>query len=181
MHKLLLRFLDICRFRAGPQDLPASKFLMALMLIAYGFLALLLTLGEKEIGTAIQMAIADTLLLAALAFVVLWVRDFTARYVQLLTAMAGCLALLSLVLWPILLLQQLGVEAGGGFYLIVSSIFLWIWLIWDAGVIAHIFRHALDTSIWMGLILSFFYLFLSYRLMRTLFMAPETTAAVPVT
>ncbi len=181
MDKILLQFIDICRLKTGPQDLPASKFLMSIALLAYAALALLLTVGDKGPGVALQVAIVDTLLLAGLAYIVLWVRDITERYVQVLTAMAGCSALLALALWPLLTLQQYGVSEGDNFSIVAATLMLWVWLIWQLAIIASIFKHALDTSIWMSLIISCFYIFLSYRVMRTLFFSPEVTTAVPVT
>ncbi len=181
MDKIFLRFIDICRLRAGPQDLPTSKLLVAIMLLAYGMLALILTADEKGPGVALQVAIVSTMLLAGLTYIVLWVRDFTERYVQMLTAMAGCSVLLELGLWPLLMLQQYGVNDGGAFFMVAGTILLWGWVIWEVAVIANIFKHGLDTSIWMALIISFFYIFLSYRVIRTLFFSPEVATAVPVT
>jgi len=179
--KILLRFIDICRLKAAPQDLPSSKLLMSFTLLAYGMVALMLTEGEKGLGIATQVAVVDTLILAGLAYIVLWVRDFTERYVQVLTAMAGCIALLELLLWPLLMMQQYGAGDGGTFFIVIATILLWAWLIWQVAIIATIFKHGLDTSIWMALIIAFFYIFLSYRVMRTLFFSPEVATAVPVT
>ncbi len=184
MDRILLRFIEICRLKAGPQDLPASTLLMSIALLAYGAIALMLTVGEKGPGTAIQVALVDTLLLAGLTYIVLWVLDLTVRYVQMVTAMAGTCALLELLLWPLLMLQQYGADGGGTFFIVIATVLLWLWLIWEVAIIANIFKHGLDTSIWMALLISFFYIFLSYRVMRTLFFSPEAAevaAAVPVT
>jgi len=179
--KILLRFIDICRLRAAPQDLPASRLLMGITLFAYGVMALFLTVGEMGLGTAIQVGLADALLLAGLAYIMLWVRDVTERYVQMVTAMAGSCALLELLLWPLLTLQQYGINDGGMFFVVIATILLWAWLIWEVAIIANIVKHALDASIWMALIISFFYIFISYGAMRTLFFTPEVVTAVPVT
>lgn len=181
MDKILLRFIDICRLRAAPQDLPASRLLMGITLFAYGAMALFLTVGEMGLGTAIQVGVADALLLAGLAYIMLWVRDTTERYVQMVTAMAGSCALLELLLWPLLTLQQYGIDGGGGFFVAFATILLWAWLIWEVAIIANIFKHALDASIWMALVISFFYIFISYGAMRTLFFSQEVATAVPVT
>ena len=182
MDKILLRFIDICRLRAAPQDLPTSKVLMAITLFAYGVIALFLTVGEMGLGTAIQVGVADAALLAGLAYIMLWVRDVTERYVQMVTAMAGSCALLELLLWPLLMLQQYGADGGGMFFIVTAIILLWGWLIWEVAIIANIVKHGLDASIWMALIISFFYIFISYGAMRTLFFTPEVaTAVVPVT
>lgn len=181
MDKILLQFFDICRLKIGPQDLPASKLLMWFVLLAYGTLALLLTVEEKGLAVAIQVGIVDTLLLSGLTYIVVWVRDFPERYVQVLSAMAGCSVLLALMLWPLLAMQQYGASGGGNFFIVVATLLLWVWLLWQVAIIGNIFKHALDTSIWMSLIIACFYLFLSYRVMRTLFFSPEVTTAVPVT
>jgi len=182
--KILLRFIDICRLRAGPQDLPTSKFLMTITLLAYGLLVVLLTAGDQGPGVAVQVAVVATLTLAGLAYIVLWVRDFTERYVQLLTAMAGCGVLLELIRWPLVLMQQYGANDGGSFFVVTAAILLWGLLVWEVAIIANIFKHGLDTSMWMAAIISCFYVFLSFRIMRTLFFnaeVAEVATAVPVT
>lgn len=181
MDKIAKRFIDICRLKAGPQDLPTSRFLLAILLLAYGMLVLFLSAGEKEPAMAIQVAVVAVVILAGLTYIVLWVRDLTARYVQTLTAITGCYAFLELGRWPLMMLQQYGADGGGTFFVVVAAVLLWSWLIWEVAIIAHIFKHALDTSIWMGVIISFFYVFLFFRVMRTLFFTTEVAATVPVT
>ncbi|MBL1259077.1 MAG: hypothetical protein COB33_000950 [Thiotrichaceae bacterium] len=182
MDKILLRFIDICRLKAAPQDLPSSKLLMGITLFAYGVMALLLTVGEMGLGSAIQIGVVDALLLAGLAYIMLWVIDTTERYVQMVTAMAGSCALLELLLWPLLMLQQYGANDGGMFFVVIATFLLWAWLIWEVAIIANIIKHGLDASIWMALIISLFYIFISYGVMRTLFFTPEVaTAVAPVT
>ncbi|MCF6323244.1 MAG: hypothetical protein L3J89_02805 [Gammaproteobacteria bacterium] len=181
MDKIFLRFIDICRLKAAPQDLPSSRLLMGVTLFAYGTIALFLTVEKMGLGIAIQIGVVDALLLAGLAYIMLWVRDFTERYVQMVTAMAGSCALLELLLWPLLMLQQYGVNDGGMFFVVIATILLWAWLIWEVAIIANIIKHGLDASIWMALIISFFYIFMSYGAMRTLFFSQEVATAVPVT
>lgn len=181
MDKIAQQFFDIFRLKAGPQDLPASKLLMALVVLAYAMLVLMLTVGDQGPGTALQVAIVATLMLTGLVYLMLWVRDYTARYAQTLTAMAGCGVVLELLRWPLVILQQYGANDGGSFFVVVAAILLWGLIVWEVAVIGNIFKHALDTSMWMGLIISCFYVFVSFRVMRTLFFTPETATTVPVT
>ena len=168
MNLLISRFFEICLLRAGPQDLPASSVLLMLTLIAYCSAGLLLSLVNTGLANAILLVVVDVLLLAGLAYLILWIRLLTVRFMQALTALAGSGAILEFSIWPVVYWQQLSTATDGP-GLLIASLLLWIWLFWNIAVVGHILRHTLSTTFFNGALLSLLYMFISISVIRTLF------------
>lgn len=168
MKLLLNRFLDICLLRAGPQDLPASTVLLILSLIIYTASGLLLSLLNANLARSLLIVIVDVLMLVGLAYLILWIRMLTKRYLQTLTALAGTGAILELTALPLLYWQNLSATTDGP-GLFITSLLLWAWLIWNVIVVAHILRHTLSTSFFNGTLLSVLYMFVSVSVIRILY------------
>lgn len=174
MGRLLQRYFDICLLRAGPQDLPASDFLLWLSGLGYFAAGLIMSAQNLGIARATLLVGLDIVLLAALLFALLWSRALLARYRQTLTALLGTGAILQVVVLPILSWQQAGLgEETISATLMLASLLLWIWLLWDLLVIGHVLRHTLSTRLPIGVLLALVYLFISYSVTRILFF-PET-------
>lgn len=170
MDRLLRRFADICLLRAGPQDLPASRFLLGLSAGAYLLAGVLISLQNLNVLQAALLVLVDAALLALLLFLVLWIRDRLARLLQTLTAFFGAGALLELVAWPILAWQQHALSGETVTpALLAASLLLWVWLFWNLMVIGHILRHALSTLLPVGVALGLLYMFVSFSVSRILF------------
>lgn len=160
---LLLRiFADICLLRAAPQDLPASRVLLGLSLGAYLLLAWLLAVPVYGTGRAVWLAVLDTTLLVAFVMLLLNLLRHPARVLQTLTALAGSGCLLGLIALPLVYggqPEQAGEQVGG------LLLYAWmILLIWNLLVAGHILRHALSTSLGVGIGLSLLYAMLSMQL-----------------
>lgn len=174
MGRLLHRFFDICLLRAGPQDLPASTVLLWLSLLAYFTVGMVMSVQNLDVAHATLLVALDSALLAALLFALLWSRNALDRYLQTLTALLGTGAILQLAAMPILSWQQQGLgDEGVSAGLMISSLLLWIWLLWDLIVVGHILRHTLSTRLPIGVLIGLAYLFISYSVTRILFF-PET-------
>jgi len=168
MKVLILRFIDICLLRAGPQDLPASTVLLVLTLIAYCTAGLLLSLVNTSLANAILLVVVDVLMFAGLAYLILWIKLLTVRFVQALTALAGSGAILEFSIWPVVYWQQLSTTTDGP-GMLIASLILWLWLFWNIAVVGHILRHTLSTTFFNGALLSLMYMFISISVIRTLF------------
>ena len=166
MKLLLQRFIAICLFKARPQDLPFSGFLLALTIICYSLVNLGLSLNQADLMTATFMVLVDLLLLSILTYLLLWMHLQPGRYQQTLTALAGGGTILALVAWPLLLWQQ---QTGSP----MASMFLSVFFFWNLAVFGHIIRHALSTHITIGILLALLYMYLSYKISAILFI-PET-------
>jgi energy-converting hydrogenase Eha subunit C len=171
---LLQRFFEICLLRAGPQDLPASRFLLWISLLAYGAVGMVMSVQNLDVARASLLVLLDTALLAALLFALLWSRGLLERYLQTMTALLGTGAILQVAALPILSWQREGLgEETISTTLMIASLLLWIWLLWNLIVVGHILRHTLSTRLPIGVLLGLAYLFISYSVTRILFF-PET-------
>ena len=157
MTPLLKLYFDICRFRKGPQDVPASAFLLGLTITAYATVGLLLFSIETDLLSAIfQVLIEGGMLLGFL-------------YVTLVSAQLGTDALISSMAIPLLALTA-GARGPQSAY-----IFLLMLMLWHVSVVANILRHALSKSYGFGLGLAIAYFVGTYQIMSAL--APPTGGA----
>ena len=168
MNLLISRFFEICLLRARPQDLPASTVLLSLSLIVYFVSGLLLSLLNADLGKSLILVCVDVFMLAGLVYLLLWIRMLTRRYVQTVTALAGSGAILELTAWPLLYWQNI-ISVTNSPALLIASLLLWAWLVWNVIVVAHVLRHTLTTSFFNGTLLSVLYMFISVSVIRIVF------------
>ena len=159
MYALFNAFFDICLFRKGPQDLPASWSLLKLTLITYCLSSLLSLLFTVAPPMALFQAVLDAALLVGLTYGLLYVMGHGQRFVQTLTALAGTGTLLGLIAWPLTIWMQ--AEAAAGTSTGLSFFLFFLLLLWSIAVIAHILRHSLSTTLGMGLLYTLGYLMIS--------------------
>lgn len=167
MLALLKMFIDLCRLRAEPQDLPFSQFLMVFCIGCYFLLGFSVSIQQQGFGLAILTAGADTALMIGLAYLGLWVRDSIPRAVQTITALTGTGALFELVGWPLVtFLQQLNEGESSNLSLVLLAL-----VIWNITVIGNILRHALEVPMWVGTGIALLYIYTSLRVMSVLYVA----------
>ena len=166
MPLLIHRFFLICLLRASPKDLPASYFLMILSLMAYGLIGLFMALNKASMPQAMAMVAVDIVLLAGLTWLILWIRLLANRYLQTLTALAGCGAMLALFAWPLLLWQQ---YSGSSTIEAFVTLLMWLWFFWQILVFSHIISRALSTPLFVATGLALVYMFISYSVAQSLF------------
>lgn len=163
---LVKRFFMICLFRASPGDLPSSVFLLVLSLVAYGLIGFLMAMNKSTALQALAMVSVDIVVLAGLTWLVLWVRLLANRYRQTLTALAGCGAILALLVWPLLLWQQ---YSGNSAIESLVALIMWLWFFWQIMVFSHIISQALSTPLFIATGLALVYMFISYSVAQSLF------------
>lgn len=167
MTPLFRAFLDLCLLRAGPQQLPASPFLLGLALAAYALTGLPLLLLEFDLPAAAGQVALDVALLAATARLLLAARRRAERFTQTYTALTGSGTLLNLAALPILL-GLYGAEAAGG----GAGLFSLLWMglfVWSLLVSGAIYHHALDLPLPAGIGVALGYLLLILALNAQLF------------
>lgn len=144
MPELLSRLLAIILLRQGPQDLPAGRSTLLASLGLYMLVAAIsLNTGRSLEHPTLVLLLASGLPLL-LVWIVLRLRQRPARWAQTLSALYGTSALLSLANLPLNL--QASAEPAAPLVLFSLLIFLWSFM-----VDAHIWRHALDTSLAGGM------------------------------
>ena len=142
MLSLVNLFLNICLMRHGPERLPASQFLLGLVIAINAITSLTLTtmLNDTPLitsSTLVVVNLAGTALLTwgALSFV-----SHTPRFNQTFLAVVGVDLLLTLVMGVVLLL---GLDANGDPRPFAST--LWLMLtIWSLAVLSFIFHKAME-------------------------------------
>lgn len=137
--------LDIALLRRGPQDLPCSNTLLAI-LVGASALSSLAAQGQSRLPLITLMVI----LVYTAAFVhgVLQMKQLGARFTQTASAVFGTDALLTLVALPVLGAMPPG-DAQPPPLAVVAYLAL---LIWNVAVLGHILRHALDTRMGVGVL-----------------------------
>lgn len=136
-----MRFVEIAVLRRGPQDLPASGFLVALALGLHIAVSLLWvqispeTLYEAAVGEVLNVALLYLLVWGLLRFV-----GQASRFNPTLSALLGSEAVISAVAVPVVLLIGMPREAEQittpHMLLIVAT------AVWNITVMAHILRLA---------------------------------------
>lgn len=90
MLKLLQTFFDIAVWRKGPQDLPASRFLVTLVLCVYIAIGLVYTrLLDMRLWAAVPMIAIDVLMLLGWLWAVLVFFSRRSRFLQTATSLLG--------------------------------------------------------------------------------------------
>lgn len=156
---LLQRFFQICLFKAGPADLPASHWFLKLVCLIYFGIGVLVSHIDHDWLTSLAASLSDTLLLLAVCGLLLYLRRLHGRFLQTATAMAGTGAIMGLLGLPIFWLYR-QVEAQGQVTSLVLLLVL-ILMFWSLFVTAHIFRHALEIRPGMAAIATVAYTILS--------------------
>lgn len=161
---LIKLFLDICFYRKGPQDLPASGLLLGLSLLAYLTVGVVLLGLETTWTDAVIQALVEAGMLLGFVFITLQIAGLTSRFLQTSAAMVGTDAIISTFAVPLLTWMISSPESRGVIYLLLLMLMLW-----HLAVVAHILRHALSRSLAIGFGLAIVYIALSYRVMVALF------------
>lgn len=174
-------FVEICLLRLGPQDLPASPFLLGIAVAAYLGLGVLVTALHYPFLTAVGISVTGALIFGLLAFVLLSVRGVSERFFQTCAAFAGTGAVLEAAALPLVALLEpiepegtgAGARAGAGSAAGLLLTLPWLaLLIWSWVVGGHILRHALSVRLTAGIGLSIALFWLSTLVIHHLFGNP---------
>jgi len=162
--------MDICLLRRGPQDLPASAFLLYLALVAHTVSGFLLSVGNHPPGAAVMAGVTDTALLALLTLSLLYMNGQGARVPQTLSALAGSGTLIDvLALAPTYWLA--GAQAGNDDRA-VPVVLLLLLVVWSLVVMGHVLRHALSTRLFVGVVVAVVYYGIAVSVQDALFPLP---------
>jgi len=148
---------QIALLRQGPQVLPASTFLLWLVLGAHWATGVLLGLFSFPVVEAMLSALAGTLIMAAVVHTLLLLYRQHHRLVQTLTALAGCEVLLGLLGLPPTALFFAGAQD-------IAAMLSLLILGWNIAIAAHIFRHAVGVTLGMGFFYAIVYTLISISL-----------------
>lgn len=167
MLRLLQVYLQICVLRKGPQDLPASKFLLQFCIVLYLVSGSVLLATEMSWLQSLMQAATEAGMLGLFLFALLRIFEKSARFVQTATAAYGCGAVMTVLTLPVLFWAQSLQQANQNIEM--ASFLLLGMLAWSFVILGHILRLALDRARFTGMALAFFYMILSYQIMFRVF------------
>lgn len=177
MDKILAQFWAICILKAGPQDLPASRFLAVASSVLYVLLGLVYYLDRLAVPSAFGAAMVDYALLAGLSYLLLWVRLYSNRWLQTITALAGS----GIILTAAALIADYGMRpflpevADPGAPMTSVAFVYWLLstaqVIWSVVIMTHILRHALAAQVLLAAAFTAVYVYVAYNVLSTLFFA----------
>lgn len=155
-------FLDMMRFRSGPQDLPASRgftVLLAALYIAGGFLAGSV-LDEPEYAQRAMMAITVQFTFIILLLQLKGFRDRSHQTIGALSGTGFLFGLMSVYLLSLVNVEKPQVELAALYFVL---------FIWSIAVDGHIYRHALSSKIGTGVLVAVTIFSINFILLRTFF------------
>lgn len=167
MRDLLQLYVEICLLRKGPQELPASSFLLQCCIVLYVVSGAVLLSVEMGLLQGLIQALVETALLLAFLLALLRVFEKSERFLQSATAAMGSGAIMTVLTLPLLLWVRTLQNAGAD--LSMASLLLLAVLAWSFVILGHILRHALNRSRFTGMALAFCYMAVSYQIMFRLF------------
>ncbi len=174
MYLLFKIFIDILLFRSGPQELPASPFLLYMTMVLYFAVGVLVAWLSFPFWSAVSVSCMDTALLISLIWIALWIKKLDYRMLQTLTAALGTLGLITLIVFPLDVLyaitDNMSPESEDSGSLL--STLLFILMAWSLTVLGHILRNALEIRPALAVGLSLLYLTFSFILTVVLFTVP---------
>lgn len=164
MSAIFFRFIEIALFRKGPQDLPASGFLLGLTLacnVAVVSLSVFLFQRSDLARGALQsiLGLGSEILLV---WAILQAFNHSERLLQTLTAVLGVDTVISLAFIP--LLVSMPITPGAGQASAVQWLLLIGLLSWGVVALGGILRHAVNVSLFAGIMISLSYHIAVYSL-----------------
>lgn len=164
-------------FKAGPQDLPATPLLLQLGVLAFLTTAVARLLLVNTIGPALLQALVGFAVFWAYVQLVLKARKKPERFAQTMGALLLSSSVISILMLPPLnTLAPLLMEVARGANLAEVqppswAVYTWLGLsIWGLALAGHIFRHALDVGMGLGVLCA-----LGYELLLVLVMSLVST------
>jgi hypothetical protein len=168
---LLNLFVDLCLLRRGPQDLPASRALLLLVLaldVAAGILLGRIVWGAM--GPAVGATLLDVAVLMLLLGIALRTRSLVPRFTQSASALLGVGALFTLLAIPLQPLLEVSDAADPDG---VSALVYLLYVVWVQVVYGHILRHTLNLPFGAGIAIALGYTLTSAILVELFFPLPE--------
>ena len=156
---IILRYIDLCRFKAGPADIPSSNTLLQTTLLVYFLLGIAISRIDSGWSASVMTSLTETLFMVAFIGILLHFKGFQSRYKQTLTALAGAGIILNLVGFPLMiwLNQTDKLDQASS----VAMLFIIALMFWSLMVIAHIFRQAINIKAGTAAMLTVVYTILS--------------------
>lgn len=153
MSRSLRLFVDLCLFRAKPQDLPGSQTLVLITAVLAMLTYALTDQVHDQIGTIVTVATVQVIVFGVVIWIALKIRRMPERWNQTISALYGTGSLLQLVGWPVSSwFEQVRSTPEQATMPVLLVFALGVWFL---AIMANVTRHAMEVSIGKGLVISF--------------------------
>ena len=170
MLRLIFAFVEIALHRRGPDELPASRFLFGVVLVAYLTVAFATLHLGAGVTHPILLLIVDTAFSLTFIWSVLKAFDRERRFKQTASALLGTDTLLNVMSMPLIVWSK-SLEGTGGDSSVVAILFALL-AIWSIDISGFVLSRALDRAYFLGVAIMLGYVLLSISLRLSLFPAP---------
>lgn len=148
---LLKQLAAICAFRARPQDLPTSAYVVifAAVLSALSNVLVASSLLKAGEGNVLSLAIGQVVIFSVVVWLILRIKARPERWPQTVSALLGTGALFQLLLMPLLNWHSRMTESYDSFVLAPTIPMLLSGIVgaWSIAVATYIMRNALEVRI----------------------------------
>lgn len=158
MRAILEPFVQICLLRRAPQDLPTSRGLLQILVLAVFLIGFIIELAVPSPIPALLAAGLYVGSVIGLTASLLYAVGKPARLTQTLTALFGVDVILGLLMLPLLL--TVPTQAPGARLELpeITAALLLVQYLWSIVIYSHILRHALSAPFAAGFAVSIIYL-----------------------
>ena len=159
MSEILRAFFDIALRRRGPEDLPASVFLLSISLVGYVVVsaATVAFYADTMSDLAAQLGL-DLVLMFGFFGLLLGVHRKLPRFTQTMTALLGTGMLLAAIAMQ--LVAWIYSDASGASSTI-PAVLMYLIVLWSLSITAHILQRALEIPFLGGVLLAVAYFLLN--------------------
>lgn len=155
-------FMEICRFRLAPQDLPASGGFLGITIVISALISLLLNWINLSFQHAVLAVLANITVVIIITQLILRLYNKPMRIIQTLTAQFGAGIVISVIATPVIVMMAYATKHDVD---LTAAVVLWLGLfIWEIAVTAHILRHALSTTVLQGFLMAILYPLIYFQL-----------------
>ena len=172
VYALIKPFVNLCLLNSDPQDLPVSATLLWLTLSSYLLISIVLALPVYGLSMSILQALIEVGLLITYTSIVLQTTAHPERYTQTLSALAGTGVIFGLLALPLVYSIYSSASVDGTADILTLFAYLLI-LAWLLVVYGHVFKHALSSGIFVGLLVGLGYILLTSLIIDTILPVPD--------
>jgi hypothetical protein len=161
----------MCLLNANPQDLPASAVLLGICLGAYLLVTTFMVMPIYGFSLSLREAIVEVVLLVAYTQAVLRIGAHPERYTQTVSALAGAGVIIGLLALPLAYsLYGSAFQGTSNAPTLFAYVLVFAWML---VVYGHIYRHALSTGLFSGMLVGLGYIILTSMVIESVFPSPE--------
>jgi glucose-6-phosphate-specific signal transduction histidine kinase len=163
-------FWGICVFKKGPEDVPRFHSLTRLFFLIYVTAGAVVFMSSNEFDMAVLLSVMEAATLAGFVFVLLNFFSVPNRFAQVITALYGSGAIMTLLSAPLVYLIDASVRQEESADM--ARLLLLFVVLWSYTIMGYILHKGTEKPVGVSMLITFCYLYLSFQLLRMMF--PET-------